>query len=78
LTGSFVEGRLTGEGTYRDAQGLWEGDFENSLPHGAGRYHSAAGWSRTGDFQQGSFIEHDPSAPDNSGNDETNENEPPS
>jgi hypothetical protein len=56
LEGTFVEGRLTGTGTYKDLEGSYKGTFENSLPHGQGVYTSAAGWRYEGNFTAGALT----------------------
>lgn len=51
--GTFVDGRLEGEGSYSDDLGFYSGSFTNSLPSGQGVYTSHEGWNYTGEFQAG-------------------------
>jgi len=51
--GTFENGRLEGEGMYRDHQGRYIGEFINSLPSGKGIYYSNSGWRYEGEFVAG-------------------------
>ncbi|MDR2671898.1 MAG: hypothetical protein LBC35_01090 [Coriobacteriales bacterium] len=56
LEGTFVNGRLIGQGKYSDAQGRYEGAFEQSLPQGNGVYYCNAGWRYEGEFLAGAMT----------------------
>ena len=51
--GTFVDGRLEGEGSYLDNLGSYVGMFSNSLPNGQGVYRSNNGWRYEGEFLAG-------------------------
>lgn len=51
--GTFVNGRLSGQGSYIDALGSYQGMFQNSIPEGKGTYTSVSGWTYEGEFQAG-------------------------
>ena len=51
--GTFINGRLEGEGSYSDHLGSYVGNFSNSLPSGYGVYTSLSGWSYDGEFVAG-------------------------
>ncbi len=54
--GTFVEGRMEGEGSYSDSLGSYTGTFSHSLPDGYGVYASNSGWRYEGEFQAGSMT----------------------
>ena len=53
IEGDFIDGRMNGKGVYRDQKGVYEGSFDNSLPHGQGSYRASSGWRYDGQLQAG-------------------------
>ena len=53
FAGTFVNGRLEGQGSYSDHLGSFIGEFSNSLPNGQGVYRSKSGWRYEGEFLAG-------------------------
>jgi len=56
FAGTFVDGRLEGQGSYSDHLGSYVGEFVNSLPNGLGVYRSASGWRYEGEFLAGKMT----------------------
>lgn len=54
--GTFVNGKLEGEGSYIDQLGSYRGSFTDSLPDGRGVYTSTSGWIYEGEFEAGTIT----------------------
>jgi len=56
-SGSFSNGKASGEGTYTDPEGImiYSGWFKNGMFDGQGRYFCSDGWSYEGEFKDGLF-----------------------